>query len=362
MQAIRSKINADYQQKKEDAWETGARVISNAQLAHLAANDVVDAEREKKAAYAVFEQALGVDIRTLMASSTSFGLAAALPKVMFLFVIVGCELDYYGFIMAFASYWKLGLAPLRLILITGPLGYCLAIAMFLAYSSYAEGPNPSTERSTRVQPVGTNPVRPDALAFDAEAQPLPVLVYDSKEAIHLKYYHFMPLCRYYLVIKDGNPSDVEGLFRVNSLSSFTLGIAQISGMTFLAVSGAPFDIFAKINIASQVINWGITFLYFGTSIAKRMKGSFKVDTLLYNSTAALRTEYESYLNCTQEAAQAGGGAEAKAKINRFHESLNFEISEFVRQEINLNAFSMEEKYKMRQAIRKKMYSTYMKIK
>jgi len=361
MQDVRSKVNAAYQQNKEDAWATGARVIANAQLAHLRANDVTDAELEKKEAYAVFERALGVDIRALMKNSTSFGFAQSLPKIMFLFIIVGCELDYYGFIMAFTTYWKIGLAPLRLILITGPVGYGLAIAMLLAYSYSSEDKNASAKKSTRVAPIGTNPVRPDALGRDVEAD-LPVLVYDSKEPIDLKYYHFMPLFRYYLVIKDGNPSDVEGLFRVNSLSSFTLGIAQISGMVFLSVTGAPFDIFAKINVASQAINWFITFLYFSTSIAKRMKASFKVDTLLYNSSAALRSEYESYLNCTQEAAQAGGGAERKETLNRFHDSLNFEISEFVRQEIDLDVFSMEEKYLMRQAIRKKMYSTYIKIK
>jgi len=256
---------------------------------------------------------------------------------------------------------------LRLILITGPVGFVVAILMFMAYSSFPDGQNGIQDssqhpRKIHVAPRRDNPLKPQFPTSDLEApKPLPMMVNNAKEPIELRYYHFVPIVRYYMVIKDGNPSDVEGLFRVNSLSSFTLGIAQICGILFSNMAGGPLDVFVKINIASQAINWAITLLYFGTSISARMKASFKVETLLYNSTASLRAEYESYLNCTEEGARQGGGAGWKSQLVQFHDSVNFEISEYVKQEIDLSAFSMEEKYKMRQAIRKKMYMTYQQI-
>jgi hypothetical protein len=188
-----------------------------------------------------------------------------------------------------------------------------------------------------------------------------MFVRDTREPIDLEYYHFLPVFRYYLVIKDATPSDVEGLFRVNSLSSFTLGVSQICGILFTKVAGGPMNIFVKINIASQVVNWLITFVYFATSISNRMKASFKVDTLFYNSAMSLRKEYESYLNVTEESSRNGGGEKWAEEIERFHISVNTEISEFVRQELDLTMFTMGEKFKMRQAIRKRMYATYMTI-
>merc|ERR1712137_657202 len=75
----------------------------------------------------------------------------------------------------------------------------------------------------------------------------------SREPVKVEYYHFLPIARYYLVIKDKEAADIEGLFRVNSLSSFSLGIAQICGILIQCfVMTTEVSVFVRINIASQI--------------------------------------------------------------------------------------------------------------
>jgi hypothetical protein len=347
---------------KEEAWMKGQRVHADAEIAMVTAKDADEAEFSKKAAYAIFEKALGVNAKALMKHNAFSTALRAIPKIMFLSIVVGCELDLMGFFMSFSSYWTLDILPLKVLLIMGPVGYVVAIAMFMCLKNSGDS-DTINDHAHSVLPT-SNPLRPsriEDLSTVKQKRAWTMMIKDTKEPIALKFYHFMPIIRYYLIIKDANPSDVEGLFRVNSLSSFTLGVSQICGILFTNVGGAPMDIFVKINIASQVINWLITLLYFATSVSNRMKASFKVDTLFYNSAMSLRKEYESYLNVTEESSRNGGGEKWAEEIERFHISVNTEISEFVRQELDLTMFTMGEKFKMRQAIRKRMYATYMTI-
>jgi len=58
----------------------------------------------------------------------------------------------------------------------------------------------------------------------------------ARATVNLQYYHFLPVCRYFLVIKEKEVDDIEGIFRINSLSSFSLGVAQICGIIFRGVA------------------------------------------------------------------------------------------------------------------------------
>merc|ERR1711976_668741 len=113
-------------------------------------------------------------------------------------------------------------------------------------------------------------------------------------------------------------------------------------MGFTFMNGESIDLFVKVNIASQVLNWTITLLYFSTSIANRMKASFKVETLLYNATQSLKNEYESYLHAAAAMANEQGSEDWKAEVEKFHKTTQYEISEFVKQDLNLDVFSMKE--------------------
>merc|ERR1712124_160768 len=53
----------------------------------------------------------------------------------------------------------------------------------------------------------------------------------------LEFYHFLPIARYYLLLKEPHSGDVEGLFRVNALSTFTFGFAQMTCLIMGLSSG-----------------------------------------------------------------------------------------------------------------------------
>lgn len=365
---IKMKFQEKLELRKEQNWMQGADAFNDVEVARTAAQDAGELRRQKEALLETVKQTLGIK-NVFSPANTCINIQRILPKVMFLFVIVGCELDLYGFMMSLSSYWQLDFLPLRILLVTSPLGFVLSCLMYLWYS-YNPEPEPQPDLPRPSAPTA-NPYKPgtsaqgDGVHRDVEDpmshMALEMNTTDKKEQVHLKYYHFTPLVRYYLIIKDQNPSDVEGLFRVNSLSSFTLGVAQICGILFASVNGEKFDLFMKINIASQIINWSITFLYFGTSICNRMKASFKVDTLCQNSVTTCRNEYESYLAIVNEAQRTGGRESMKLKLEAYHQALNYEISEFLNQPVNLTVLSMEEKYLLRLAIRKRMHSTYARL-
>merc|ERR1712048_110760 len=77
------------------------------------------------------------------------------------------------------------------------------------------------------------------------------------------------------------------IFRVNCLSSFSLGTARIIMILFhAAVSQQPLTIF---NIVSQGLNWLITFLYFFANPAvSYMKGVIEVDAMKQDDRQWLR--------------------------------------------------------------------------
>jgi len=364
----KEQIEEELEAKRHSKFAQGARHAVDVELAEIAAQDAKEAKDAKAAAQKVFEQALGVNAKALLRRSCCSGLLHAIPMMMFLFIIVGCEIDLYGFVLSFRSYWQMDILPLRVLLVVGPTGYVVGVAMFMFYSGGSEEDEVPEAPKTKGRKKSINPLKPTTLGASVEAdvesgghEPLEEKIIDSREKVSLRYYHFVPAFRNYLIIKDQNPSDVEGLFRVNSLSSFTMGIAQMCGIGFMLATGTDMDLFVKVNIASQIINWSITVLYFSTSIAKRMKASFKVNTLLDNSVNDLRKEYESYLNIVNEAQQMGAGPVYEKNIKAFHDSMNYEVSEFVRQKVDLSVFTMEEKYQWRLAIRRRMYATYTNI-
>merc|ERR1719161_820360 len=186
----------------------------------------------------------------------------------------------------------------------------------------------------------------------------------AREPIWLKYYHFLPLVRYYLIIKDQEPEDVEGLFRVNSLSSFTLGTAQMVGIAFSHLLGEEMTMFVQINICSLVVNWLITFLYFGTSAAHKMKASTKIDALIYNNDLQMRREYESYLQMVKLYANDPSDENTQV-LNNYERMVEKEISQFTKMPVDnlklIEKFDMMQKTMIRKHLRRKLIKAYEKI-
>jgi hypothetical protein len=96
----------------------------------------------------------------------------------------------------------------------------------------------------------------------------------------MKIYHWFPCLRFYLIVKaQYNATDVDAIFRVNSISSFSLGVFQLIGILATIVNGAEFNLYVKINVATQCLNWFLTFCYFGSPIARYMSVASQARTL-----------------------------------------------------------------------------------
>lgn len=232
---------------------------------------------------------------------------AGFVNLGFLLVLVGCELDLYGFLMAYGDYWSMNQPIVQILLIVCPLGYFVSVGMYMWLNSGTiekltkepedSGPNPYEDPSAR----GAGSSRPGKPTMP---HPLARFEYanNRRTPFEMQFFHFLPVFRYYLVVKEREEVDIEAIFRVNSLSSFTLGIAQICGLIFQTyVAQLPMTIFTQINVVSQSVNWSITLLYFLTSISSQMQGSIRVSTLAANNAKDLFNIYEKSLKILTEA-------------------------------------------------------------
>jgi hypothetical protein len=96
----------------------------------------------------------------------------------------------------------------------------------------------------------------------------------------MMFYHWAPCLRFYLIVKPNyTATDVDAIFKVNSISSFSLGVFQLVGILATFVLGKEVNLYVKINIATQCLNWFITICYFGTSVPTRMSVSAQARTI-----------------------------------------------------------------------------------
>lgn len=243
------------------------------------------------------ERALGIDYETMKNLHRQNRYRSAY-QLVFCFVIMGCELDLIGFCLAFMGYWKLGHVMVKACLVAFPASYVLCIGSYFFFLQ-------PDERAAQTG-VSTNNAAVNA------ARLLTV-----RPEIKLEWYHFLPLARYMLLIKSTTQDDIEGIFKVNSLSSFTLGSCQIVGMIFTVIengnSVTGLDIFVYMNVVSFVINWLITLAYFRTNIAKTMKDVISGSAYRSNVSAQMRYTVVQLLSAITTDAETVAKAETIEK-------------------------------------------------
>jgi len=253
----------------------GAEKIHDRMLLAEGAVGDLDVTETKKKAWQKLKIAMRIDEES-MKQYNSKSFVMGIVKVGFLAVIVGCELDLYAFIMSWPGYWKMqdthnliqgipvqvwgttvNFTVIKLLLLVGPVGYATAVIMYKMYFiESVQDDRPQQERG---------------------------YAKSERAKIKLELYHFTPLLRYFLLIKDTEPRDIEGLFRVNALSTFTLGTAQIVCMLFhLYVLKKEYTIFVRVGIFTQCWNLAVTLLYFLTPLSAKMMAATSVDNLKHN--------------------------------------------------------------------------------
>merc|ERR1719410_2106566 len=282
----------------------GAMRVVEIDKIYQGAKNADDVRKKMEEAWEFLKKAMRIDDET-MAIHDKAASMMGLVKMMFLAVIVGCELDLYAFIMSWPGYWNMpdpnnqieglpvnlgwlgwgtvNITVIKLLLVVGPIGYLLSVIIFLRVKD-------GQDKGKRDQKKPKRPKIRNPIIKDEEEAPLLTLenlqegyATKARQKINLRYFHFLPIVRYYLLIKDTEPDDMEGLFRVNALSTFTLGVAQIVCMMFHQfVVKAPWTIFIKVGIFTQCWNIVVTLLYFLTPLSAQMMAAIAVDTLKVN--------------------------------------------------------------------------------
>lgn len=199
-------------------------------------------------------------------SACKYGIA----NFLFLFVILGIELDMAGLGLSASTYWRYDVLVLKMFLIFFAVSYVVALAMAMLL----DGEEDSQHSAAPARPTRQNQ---GSMGISRLAGYLKV---QNPFNISMQIYHVIPGVRYYLLVKSIiNAADVEAVMKINALSSFSLGMFQTMGICFTLYTGREINIFVKINIVTQCVNWLITFLYFGTPIAVWMGNGAQVKTL-----------------------------------------------------------------------------------
>lgn len=274
------------------------------------------------------EELLGID-RESMRDAAVLLRTIQIARILFLCVISGCELDLDGFALACTTYWHAGESTdpgtnsiMRGLLCIGPGGYLLAVALYILDSSFGVGAKcwawmaqqsmnligEKKRKKGKAQPLLEEEVEgvPEDVEEQLQRKAGPMLSHGNlplrykKESIHIKLYHFLPILRYFLLVKDAEPSDIEALFRVNALSTFTLGFAQVFCM-FLGFGNGSlhWEVKTITGVVAQVVNASMTYLYFFTKYADRMKRSMAVESYQYNKSLITASEFERYTMASQ---------------------------------------------------------------
>jgi len=100
------------------------------------------------------------------------------------------------------------------------------------------------------------------------------------------------------------------------------------------------DNFVRMNIVSQAINWFITFLYFATPIADKIKNCLEIEKIISNINEQSFKDWTQYGNCVSEY----GLNENDESLAQFEDKINLELKAYCK-EIDWNKFSMIDKYK-----------------
>lgn len=304
----------------------------------------------------LLERAFGFTTKDLQGVKNNRRLGSV-AKFAFLLVVLGCEIDLYGFILAAPIYWTGDHAAtanassthmvMRALLIAAPVAYLIAAGMIICNEVEADESDPLQEvvhldRAAMAVQAGLQRAG-RALPQDTNNTSAGGRILERK--IKLKFYHILPVFRMYLVLKELTASDIEGLFRVNALSTFTLGFAQMSCMALGFGTGMlTLDIFVKVGIGAQCLNLSVTLMYFGTNVAERMMNQAQIEALNYHAEQTWReTEKNFLLLVTETVRMEDGTWSNENKVETETKRVIWEIEKLAwREDIHLDIFTFSE--------------------
>jgi len=223
-------------------------------------------ELKKQNKAALDAKALMHEVSASMKAVSSY--KYSLANFMFLFVILGIEMDMCGLLCSIPVYWDYDELVLR-----GFLFYGLVAFFYAILKAFLEDQRSAEDASVDVEQNGSDSEGPSNLVGKMLSQMKALNPFGSDFLI----YHWFPGLRLFLFTKRNTTmSDVVAVLKINTLSSFSLGLFQLIGIGYTFWHGYELNIFVKLNIASQCLNWFITILYFLTPIAAWMGNAAQV--------------------------------------------------------------------------------------
>lgn len=184
------------------------------------------------------------------------------------------------------------------------------------------------------------------------------------EPFRLKFEHCTPVIRNKLLMSGIKRNDVEGLFRSNVLSTFTLGAAQVGCLALGYAAGIlnVHNTLVMTGIIAQILNIVVTCVHFGTNIPNHMKVAIEVEILSTHLQRSLREEQVQYQAAVHEYSVAPGNLEASTKatgyLKCFADRSEREIQELAGTTIDCSMFTMDVKFQLRQKLRAKAVASY----
>lgn len=358
--------------------------------------------------------------------------AASMYSFAFLFVLVGVELDFWGFIIAFPQYWKFD-GPHHLIvkffLICMPMAYVVSVLWCYFYErpqtledllKDCDQAEPETTLQLNVPKIAptefkdptvhsssladifsaSRPTQDQAIQgkgrvdnsadvrvapHDAhteitidtaakQAHQAKVRQQELRQTIREKptflWFRTMPLARLYLVTKNLKRDDVELIFRLNSLSSFSLGVSQLVCVGFtVLLAGEPLNTIVMVNMMSQAINWMITFIYYASALADHMKASIAIKAVSQHLRDRQQRDLVLFFEAVRRVADDKAEEEVTGRFNnkdgedevqRMKAALLAEIFFLTKCDVNLARFSVAELLEYRRRLYKKQIHYMMK--
>jgi len=189
-----------------------------------------------------------------------------------------------GFIVGTFTYITYGDWTLYIYIVLAPAGYLLSCLLYMCFGSRQDDDGDDLETSHNPTDRMRRHGPADGAVYRGNGQISTMMQrMMRRKSIQLKIYHFVPYPRYYVLIKDQEDSDVEGVFRVAALSSLSLGLAQILGIILTFVLHKPLSYAFYLNCVTQLLGWSVTVLYFSTEICETLKDAVRVDAAHYVS-------------------------------------------------------------------------------
>lgn len=202
-----------------------------------------------------------------------------LGKLSFCLVLLGTELDMIGFMMNVANIDRMDNA-----ILSGMTG-CLMASFFFVLMAVTDWPAlfkgcdeyfESEDQKDKSNFAGVHQPRANISftegSFLSKLNSVMRAVWPH--AGKLLVYHWCPLMRPWILVKETiTPADVDAIFKVNGLSSFTLGFVTFFATVCIYAErgtlwGWEFELY--ISIGSWLLNWSITLAYYALPIAKWM--------------------------------------------------------------------------------------------